>query len=351
MNGPAGRHYRAPAGPPFRAPGPTDMSGLSSDFTDDYLAPILSLGAIKDAARRRWRLLATAALLGMVFGASFHFVLPKKYAAVTDLYLVQPANVNPDTGMANDASLLQTSAVAGRAVSSLHLNESAATFLSSYTGKALSDVVLQIKFNAPTVVAAVSYDNAVANAFLAVRNAQFSSETNLVVSSLEGQVNNLTTEINHLTAEIDALSGPNTGRQEASQIAALVASRGSAYNEETQLQAQEQQSLLAAKLGHSGEPCARPARGSPERVGQESGRYRRALRPHRGSGGWPGRRRSGGGHHRSSAPMCRCGLRSGRPGRTQSGALPSEHLDAKAAFEKATARVTDDPAAAPRSSC
>ncbi len=247
MNGPAGRHYRAPGpGPPFRAPVPTDMSGLSSDFTDDYLAPILSLGAIKDAARRRWRLLATAALLGMVFGASFHFVLPKKYAAVTDLYLVQPANVNPDTGMANDASLLQTSAVAGRAVSSLHLNESAATFLSSYTGKALSDVVLQIKFNAPTAVAAVSYDNAVANAFLAVRNAQFSSETNLVVSSLEGQVNNLTTEINHLTAQIDALSGPNTGRQEASQIAALVASRGSAYNEETQLQAQEQQSLLAA---------------------------------------------------------------------------------------------------------
>ena len=94
----------------------------------------VSLRVLTAAAGRHWRLLSAAALVGLVIGAGFHLVVPRKYASTTDLFLTEPAASDPAQAMANDTSLLQTRAVAKRAVAALHLHSTPDSFLASYQG-------------------------------------------------------------------------------------------------------------------------------------------------------------------------------------------------------------------------
>jgi uncharacterized protein involved in exopolysaccharide biosynthesis len=77
--------------------------------TLDRIIRLRSLGA---AIRRRWRVWVTAGVVGLVVGASLHVVIPRKYAATSDLYLAVPSGSNPSEVMADNVALLQTEAVA-----------------------------------------------------------------------------------------------------------------------------------------------------------------------------------------------------------------------------------------------
>lgn len=220
---------------------------------------MLNLGSIKEAIRARRRLWVAAALLGMVIGAAFHLVLPAKYQAVTALYLVEPTNVLASTAMENDLSLLETTAVSRRAVADLHLNQSAESFLGSYTGTSISDVILQVKLSAATPAEAVHYETGLAKAFLAVRGGELTAQDNIVVSSLDKTATGLKSAVNSLTSQINSLSTASAGAQSASQVAALVNKRSADESQLSQVQSQVQQDRLATSLVVNGSKVLDPA--------------------------------------------------------------------------------------------
>lgn len=214
------------------------------DESEGQPGAFVSLRVLSAAAGRHWRLLVATALVGLVIGAGFHLVVPRKYASVADLFLTEPAATDPAQAMANDTSLLQTRAVAARAVAALHLQTSPDTFLASYKGLALSNAILSITFSAHSPTAAVDGGNAVARAFLRVRTDELNLQTQVVVRGLQTQVNSLDHEITDLSSSIDVLSINPAGSQSSNQLADLVEQRSEDTSQVAQVESQIQQEQL-----------------------------------------------------------------------------------------------------------
>jgi len=206
----------------------------------------VSLRVLSTAAGRHWRPLLATALVGLLIGAGFHLVVPRKYASVTDLFLTEPAASDPAQAMANDTSLLQTRAVAQRAVVVLHLHTTADSFLASYQGLALSNAILSITASAHSQTDAVSEGNAVAQAFLRVRTDELNLQTQVVVRGLQAQVNSLDHEITNLSSSIDVLSATPAGSQSGNELADLVEQRSEDTSQVAQVESQIQQEQLNA---------------------------------------------------------------------------------------------------------
>jgi capsular polysaccharide biosynthesis protein len=236
-----------------------EATPVEADGGGEYVGPMIDLKSLRYALRR-WRAFwLAAAVLGMVIGAGFHFAVPPKYTAVTDLYMTEPTNIDPADAIANDLSLLETRNVAQQALSSLHLDENPSVFLATYQGTAASNVVLTIKLTAPTSTDAVTYDNAVANAFLAVRAQELEFQTKLVVDGLRTEVNSLNSDMRALTQEIGSLLLVKADPQSANQVTGLVNQRTGDASQVNQLQSQEAQDLLAEQSVVQGTKVLDPA--------------------------------------------------------------------------------------------
>lgn len=221
-----------------------DMLTLQSLEPADGREPrMVSLHTLKAAIAQRRRFLLVMTVLGLLVGAGFHLVVPRKYSAVTNLYLVEPTGSDPTAAMATDESLLQTNAVGQKAIDALHLDEPLATFLASYSATSPSPAVLSVKLTASSPTAAVSRANAVAQAFLAFRASEFRQQNDIVVNGLKAQVNSLNADISRLATSINALSGTGGG-QSSSQLSALTSQQGQDASQVSQLQAQIQQNQL-----------------------------------------------------------------------------------------------------------
>ncbi|HTT89869.1 MAG TPA: hypothetical protein VMF65_09975, partial [Acidimicrobiales bacterium] len=229
------------------------------DGFEEYSGPMVDISSLRHVARRGRKAWVAAALAGLVLGAAFHLFVPAKYAAVTDLYMVEPAGADPTAAIANDVSLLETRAVAEQAVKALHLDVSPSTFLATYQGTSVSNEILSVKLSATSPGAAVTDANAVARAFLSVRSAELALQTQLVVHGLAAQVNSLNGQIKSLTRSIGSLSVAKAGPQSANQVAALVDQRTNDASQITELQSQEQQDFLTEQTAVQGSHVLDPA--------------------------------------------------------------------------------------------
>jgi len=224
---------------------PGTLSPVEAEAYDGFPQAMLDLSVIKETVHRRRRVWVTAALIGILLGAAVQFVVASKYVAVTDLYMTEPANADASQAIASDISLLETRAVAERALSELHLHMSVTDFLTTYEGTALSNIILTIKLDAPTSAEAVTYDNVLAKAFLAQRSYELTYETNLVVTDIDAQVDALTADISRLTTSINALTGGTPGAQATNQLTELVDQRSSDDSQVASLQAEINQDLIS----------------------------------------------------------------------------------------------------------
>src|SRR5262245_59833397 len=99
-----------------------------ADAIDAPTARIITFNYLRSTARRRWRFWCATALLGLLVGLALSFALPKKYAAVSRLYLVEQPGTDASAAIGVDVSLLQTATVASKALASLHLTTPVASF-------------------------------------------------------------------------------------------------------------------------------------------------------------------------------------------------------------------------------
>jgi capsular polysaccharide biosynthesis protein len=222
-------------------------SFVEPESPEEYSGAMIDLSAMREALSRRRKVWIGLALAGLVLGAAMHLLVPAKYAAVTDLYMAEPAGSNPALAIANDVSLLETRAVASQALSTLHLTVTPGTFLTTYQGTAVSNSIISIKLSAASPATAVSYDNAVASAFLRIRGQELGLQTQLVVNGIQQQINTLNSQMKDLTTAINALSSAAASSQSGNQITTLVNERTDDATQITQLEAQRQQDLVGAR--------------------------------------------------------------------------------------------------------
>ncbi len=197
---------------------------------DPTLGRVIQLRALGAAIRRRWRVLVITGLVGLIVGASLHVVLPRKYSAVSDLYLAIPSGSNPMEVMADNVALLQTNAVAMQAIIDGHLSMTPHALLTHSSGLSLSDNIMSIKFSASSPSQAVAGAKAVAQAFLTVKAAELRRQTNGLVRSLQSQISTLDASIDALSTQID--NGPASTSSDASNTSNLISERG---DDETQV--------------------------------------------------------------------------------------------------------------------
>ena len=213
--------------------------------TDELvLGPMIGLRSLVATIRRKRRVWLITGLVGLIVGASLHLVVPRKYTAVTDLYLAIPAGADPAQVMANNVSLLQTEVVARQAVTAGRLHMAPHTLLSHYTGLAVSDNIMSITFSGPSQIEAASGARAVARAFLAVHARELGRQTDALVGGLQAQISTFNNEIDSLNAKINSLSGATPATQSSNQLTDLVNQRSGEESQVSQLQAQVDQALL-----------------------------------------------------------------------------------------------------------
>ena len=85
-------------------------------------------------------------------------------------------------------------------------SESASSFLSTYAAASVTDRLLTVTASAPSPSQAVVRANAVANAFLTFRADELQGQENLVLQSLNQQINQTKQRVNSIDAQISQLA-------------------------------------------------------------------------------------------------------------------------------------------------
>jgi capsular polysaccharide biosynthesis protein len=207
--------------------------------SDEALAggpqPILvSLHFLRAALRRRWRLWAAFAIVGMALGLAVNFGVPAKSSGTVTLLLAHDPQSDPSLGMATDVSLLSTRTVAVSVIKQLDLQMSPERFLESFTATAVTPQVLVLKVSAPSDSAAVARAGALANEFLMFRTAQMEVQSSALIDGYNKRIAELQRHVDGLTKQYNVLSGNGPAGQ--SQAADVLTQRAQIVAEVNTLQ-------------------------------------------------------------------------------------------------------------------
>jgi capsular polysaccharide biosynthesis protein len=207
--------------------GERDRLGVYDDFaasehrSADFAPGLVSLGFLKAAIRRSARFLLVMAALGLLGGFVYYVEAPRSYQASASVLLTLSPYENNLTAPADNPAIAETSAVAELAVQKLGLQESASSFLKTYTAASTIDRLLIITASAPSPNQAVLYASAVGNAFLKFRANDLQEQNNLALHSLEAQLSQAKQRVNSINAQLGQLPSQPTSPTQESQISKL----------------------------------------------------------------------------------------------------------------------------------
>jgi capsular polysaccharide biosynthesis protein len=223
--------------------GEPDRLGVYDDFATsenrsaDFVPSLVSLGFIKAAIRRRARFLFVMAAVGLLGGFGYYLKSPPSYQASASLLLTLSPYENSLTAPVDNQAIAKTSAVAELAVQKLGLHETASKFLNTYLAVSVTDGLMNITASAPSPNQAVLYASTVGDAFLKFRADQQRGQDNLVLQSLEVQVNQAKQRLNSINAQLSQLPSQSTSPTQESQISKLKVEQTSATATLSNLQA------------------------------------------------------------------------------------------------------------------
>ena len=238
--------------------GEPDRLGVFDDFaaTESGIAGfepgLVNLGFIGAAIRRSARFLFVMAVVGLLLGGAVYKESPHPYQASASILITLSPYENTQTASADNQALAETRTVAQLAERELGLQQSVGSFLSTYIVTPLTDRVMTITASAPSSNQAVLRANALATAFLKFRADELQAQENLVLQSLEQQVN----QDKQLVASIDTQISQVTSSAQPSQLSKLHVEQtsadavlGSAQQAVSSTQTTVQANLTAALKG------------------------------------------------------------------------------------------------------
>lgn len=187
-----------------------------SGYDDAYPADGLrSISFLVSALRRRWKLLVLGACTGVLLAIALFIVVPPSHTATTTLVVVPSANVEAARAMENEAALLQTRTVAGRAIRHAGLSMSTRQLLSSYRVEVVSSRILRLTAEGATRGDAVRRAQGIADAFLGFRAEELQRQALAISDTLRERSTAVTAELDRINAQIIALSSGTEPRTDA----------------------------------------------------------------------------------------------------------------------------------------
>ena len=210
-----------------------DRLGVYDDFvatenrSADFVPGLVNLGFIKAAIGRSVRFLFVMAVVGLLLGVGAYKASPHPYQASASLLLTLSPYEDAQSAAVNNQALAETRPVAGLAVQELGLQQSVSSFISTYTVTSITDQLLTITASSPSANQAPVRASAVASAFLKFRANEQQAELNLVIESLDQQINQAKQRVSSIGAQISQLSSQSTSPTQQSQIGKLRAEQTS----------------------------------------------------------------------------------------------------------------------------
>lgn len=206
----------------------------------DPLAGLASLGFLRAALRRRWKLWLSLTLIGFLMGCGLFVGMPAPYQAATTVLLIDGPNENAQYQIFNDEALAGSTAVASAVIKQLGLQESPAALLGSISVTAPSSSALTITASAPSSAQALRLATTTANAFLRIRSRSAQVEEQELEQELNGQLTQAQQHSEAANAKVNAAPSNIS----ADKLADLKANQQTATAALTQLQTDIPSSIL-----------------------------------------------------------------------------------------------------------
>ena len=203
---------------------------------------LVSLGFIKAAIRRNAWFWCALAVVGLLVGIGFDMKYPASYKASTSVLITYGPDDDPTSGVLDDQAIAQSRSVGVLAMQKLGLRESVGSFVAATTVAVVTDRVLLITVSAPSSAAAVTRANAVAAAFLQFRAQQLETAQQLLLQSLDQEVNQAKQNVGSIKSQISQLSAQPVSSTQQTELKNLYTELGQAN---TQLAVDEQAAASA----------------------------------------------------------------------------------------------------------
>jgi capsular polysaccharide biosynthesis protein len=216
--------------------GERERLGVYDDFaatgnpSADFVPGLVNLGFIKAAIWRSVWFVTFLAAVGLLGGLAYYVKYPKAYQASASLLITLSPYEESQTASFNNQAMAETSSVAALAMHKLGLQQSTTSFLKTYSISSTTTRVLTITASGPSTNQAQLRASAVASAFLTFRADELRAQQNLVVASLNQQVDQARHRVDSLDTQIGQLSGQPVSSAQQSHLGKLRAQRTSAEN-------------------------------------------------------------------------------------------------------------------------
>lgn len=215
--------------------------------TVDRAAAFTNLGFITAALKRKAWVWCAIAVFGLLVGYGMYTKYPPAYQATTSVLLTNNPNLDV-TQIQTDATLAQSTAVAGSVVNQLGLHESVAGFISSYTVTPVGEQVLVLTVGAPSNNEAIRRANALAANFLQFRAKMLQAQQQLETSLLNQQISQARQQLISLDKQISQVSAQPTSGSQQANLKKLQAQRNDASDTLTATQAKAIDTLATTQL-------------------------------------------------------------------------------------------------------
>ena len=184
-------------------------------------ATLVSFHYLRAAVRRRRRVCAAFALVGLLLAVGYLLTNPAMRTATTTLRLTHSAEADPAGAIATDMSLVKTRTVAERTIHALRLTISPNELMSSVDAVATgSTEILELTMTASTDAEAVRRLDEFTTQYLAFRATQISAQSTVLIKGYEAQIEQLKSQAKALHRHIDRLA--NGGPAVADQLSQAV---------------------------------------------------------------------------------------------------------------------------------
>jgi capsular polysaccharide biosynthesis protein len=242
-------HVLPAAGP---APWTSEAWNIPDDASEDPgdqarpLASLVSFHYLRAAVRRRWRICALLAVIGVLLGAAFLVATPAPRMATTTLRLTHPEGADPTGAIATDISLLTTRTVAERTISALGLIMRPEDLMNS--AKVVpsdSPEILQVTMSAPTEAEAVRRLDTFTKEYLNFRAKQISAQSNIVIKGYKDKIETLQSQARKLGTRIRDFA--DSGDTATDRLSAAVSEQSQVNNKISSLQATVDEATLRQK--------------------------------------------------------------------------------------------------------
>jgi len=232
----------------------TDEYTYVDDRAADQGTGVTNLAFIKATLRRRVRFWCTFAVVGMVLGLGLSMKAHPVYQASTSLLLTPQAAPGEASGapILNEQAIAESRAVAGLALAKLGLPESIDSFQTTYTVTAPTDRLLVITVSAPSTSEAVSRASALATEFLQFRTNMVKTAQNLVVKSLQQQIDQAQQRLSSIDAQIRQVSAEPTSATQQAELKNLQTQENQATGALTSIQSANTENEVSTQISSYG---------------------------------------------------------------------------------------------------